>query len=111
MNMSDDTFMNELPIPAESSSTGIDQLDRVQALEAQVLALQALVQMLLERDIENSDQSAEAYVNLETSSIFGRMMSSPIYQADDEGVARGAEALATNLIEALGRAKQAREAN
>lgn len=110
MNMTDD-FMDELPIPIAPSTTGIDQLDRIQALEAQVLALQALVQMLLERDIENSDQSAEAYVNTEASAIFGRMMSSPIYLSGDEDVARVAETIATNVVEALGRGKQVREAH
>lgn len=103
--------MDEMPIPADPAPTGLEELDRIQSLEAQVLALHALVHMLIERDAESSDLSAERYVNSHGAELFGRMMIAPTHKSEDGKVEQCAETIASNLLERVGREKQAREAH
>ncbi|MBS3650429.1 hypothetical protein KEU06_17580 [Pseudaminobacter sp. 19-2017] len=107
----DDKF-DELSIPPGPSETGIENLDRIAALEARVLALEALVEMLVGRDVDESDDDPERYVDRECSALFGRMMFSEGWvSAADTDVANVAETIATNLIERNGRAKQRRNSH
>jgi hypothetical protein len=107
--MTDDEFLDGA-IPSEETPTDLDQLDVVSALQARVLALEALVELLLERDIQKFD-SAEEYANSEASRIFSRMMVSTGFPSASEEVAETAEAIATSIIERIARDQIRKTAN
>lgn len=107
--MTDDEFLDGA-IPSEETPTDLDHLDVVSALQARVLALEALVELLIERDIQKFE-SAEEYVNSEASRIFARMMVSAGFPSANEAVTETAEAIATNVIERVGRDRQRATAN